>query len=168
MDFQLLPLDPCDLPQFKRDMQEAFQLGAEAFFGADTGTVLPESHIDASLAAPGAQAWKAVLDGAMAGGAVVSAEGASGHLDFLYVKQGVQSRGVGRRIWFAVEQAYPEVQVWETFTPWFEKRNIHFYVNVCGFAAVEFFCARHPDPHAPDVSGGNGEDAMFRFVKRLR
>ena len=149
-------------------MQEAFQLGAEAVFGADTGAVLPESHIDASLAAPGAQAWKAVLDGDMAGGAVVSAEGASGHLDFLYVKHGVQSRGVGRRIWFAVEQAYPEVEVWETFTPWFEKRNIHFYVNVCGFAAVEFFCARHPDPHMPDVSGGNGEDAMFRFVKRLR
>jgi hypothetical protein len=49
-----------------------------------------------------------------------------------------------------------------------EKRNIHFYVNVCGFAAIEFFCSRHPDPHAPDVSGGNGEDAMFRFVKRLR
>ena len=168
MDFQLLPLDPCDLPQLKRDMQEAFQLGAEAVFGADTGAVLPESHIDATLAAPGARTWKAVMDGAMAGGAVVSAEGASGHLDFLYVKHGVQSRGVGRRIWFAVELAYPEVQVWETFTPWFEKRNIHFYVNVCGFAAVEFFCERHPDPHAPDVSGGNGEDAMFRFVKRLR
>ena len=149
-------------------MQEAFQLGAEAAFGADAGQVLPESHIDASLAAPGARACKAVVDGAMAGGAVVSAEGSSGHLDFLYVKHDVQSRGVGRRIWSAIEQAYPEVCVWETCTPWFEKRNIHFYVNVCGFAAVEFFCARHPDPHAPDVSGGNGEDAMFRFVKRMR
>ena len=30
MDFQLLPLAPCDLSQFKRDMREAFQLGAEA------------------------------------------------------------------------------------------------------------------------------------------
>ncbi len=74
----------------------------------------------------------------------------------------------GRRIWSAIEQAYPEVCVWETCTPWFDKRNIHFYINVCGFAAVEFFCARHPDPHMPDVSGGNGEDAMFRFVKCLR
>ncbi len=168
MTFDFKPIEPCDLPQFKMDMQEAFQLGAEAAFGADTGSVLPESHIDASLAAPGARAWKAVVDGAMAGGAVVTIDGASGHLDFLYVRHGVQSRGVGRRIWFAVEQAYPEVQVWETFTPWFEKRNIHFYINVCGFAAVEFFCSQHPDPHAPDVSGGNGEDAMFRFVKCMR
>ncbi|MCR5256876.1 MAG: GNAT family N-acetyltransferase [Desulfovibrio sp.] len=167
MDFQLLPLAPCDLSQFKRDMREAFQLGAEAAFGADAGPVLPESHIDASLAAPGARAWKATVDGTMAGGAVVSVHGSRGVLDFLYVKHGVQSRGVGRRIWFAVEHAYPEVEVWETVTPWFEKRNIHFYVNVCGFAAVEFFCERHPDPHMSDVSGGNGEDAMFRFVKRL-
>ncbi len=168
MTFDFKPLEPCDLPQFKREMQEAFQLGAEAAFGADAGQVLPESHIDASLAAPGARAWKAVVDGTMAGGAVVTIDGASGHLDFLYVRHGVQSRGVGRRIWSAIEQAYPEDCVWETCTPWFEKRNIHFYINVCGFAAVEFFCARHPDPHMPDVSGGNSEDCMFRFVKRLR
>ncbi|MCR5259077.1 MAG: GNAT family N-acetyltransferase [Desulfovibrio sp.] len=167
MTFDFKPLVPCELPQFRQDMQEAFQLGAEAFFGPGAGPVLPASHIDAALAAPGARAWKAAVDGAMAGGAVVSASGDSGSLDFLYVRHGIQSRGIGRRIWTAIEQAYPEVRVWETCTPWFDKRNIHFYINVCGFAAVEFFCAKHPDPHMPDVSGGSGEDCMFRFVKRL-
>ena len=29
------------------------------------------------------------------------------------------------------------------------KRNIHFYVNRCGFHIVEFFNEKHPDPHAP-------------------
>ena len=28
MDFQLLPVEKADLPKFKHDMQEAFQLGA--------------------------------------------------------------------------------------------------------------------------------------------
>ena len=103
----------------------------------------------------------------MAGGAVVSIKGAFGHLGFLYVWHGIQSRGVVRHIWFAVEQACPEVEVWEIFTPWFEKWNIYCCVSVCGFVAIEYFRARHPDPHASDVSGGNDEDVMFRFVKRL-
>ncbi len=30
------------------------------------------------------------------------------------------------------------------------------------------FCSWHLIPYALDGSGGNGEDAMFRFVKRLR
>lgn len=31
MDFQLLPVEEADLPKFKLDMQEAFQLGADAW-----------------------------------------------------------------------------------------------------------------------------------------
>jgi catechol 2,3-dioxygenase-like lactoylglutathione lyase family enzyme len=53
-------------------------------------------------------------------------------------------------------------------TPYFEVRNIHFYVNVCGFHAVEFFHPGHPDPHEPDGSGqGHDDDLMFRFEKRM-
>ncbi|MBQ2497742.1 MAG: N-acetyltransferase, partial [Prevotella sp.] len=59
---------------------------------------------------------------------------------------------------------HPEIRVWETHTPYFEKRNIHFYVNRCGFHIVEFFNAHHPDPHDPD-SHGDDNDGMFRFEK---
>lgn len=53
---------------------------------------------------------------------------------------------------------------WETVTPYFEKRNIHFYVNRCGFHIVEFFNSHHPDPNDPD--GDNlMNDGMFRFEK---
>ena len=31
-------------------------------------------------------------------------------------------------------------------TPYFDKRNIHFYVNVCGFHITEFFNEKHPMP----------------------
>ena len=61
--------------------------------------------------------------------------------------------------------------VWETCTPYFETRNIHFYVNICGFHIVEFFNSHHPDPHDPET--GEMEtyedgDGMFRFEKLMR
>lgn len=57
--------------------------------------------------------------------------------------------------------------MWETCTPYFEKRNIHFYVNRCGFHIVEFFHSKHPDPNFPeDFSEWDAEGSkMFRFEK---
>lgn len=49
-------------------------------------------------------------------------------------------------------------------TPYFDKRNIHFYVNRCGFQIVEFFHPYHPDRYRSD--DGKGLDEMFRFEKR--
>ena len=60
----------------------------------------------------------------------------------------------------AIERLYPDVRVWETCTPYFEKRNIHFYVNRCGFHITEFFHSRHRDPNCPE-----DDDEMFRFEK---
>ena len=58
---------------------------------------------------------------------------------------------------------HPEVTVWETVTPYFEKRNIHFYVNRCGFHIVEFYNGHHRDPNEED-----GEmSEMFAFQKLL-
>ena len=96
-------------------------------------------------------------------------EGAKGELDLLFVAPGVHSKGIGYAAWCAVEKLHPEVTVWETVTPYFEQRNIHFYVNRCGFHIVEFFNRFHPDPHDPDVGDGEGEatDGMFRFEKIL-
>ena len=50
---------------------------------------------------------------------------------------------------------------WELVTPHFEVRNIHFYVNKCGFHIVEFFNEHHPASSAP----GMDKDLSFRFVK---
>ncbi len=173
---EVLPLEPADLPAFRRDMQEAFQRGAEEEFGP-CPEILPESHIDRSIAAPGAAAFKAVdaASGELVGGAVVQVPAeahAAYHLDFLYVKHGVQGRGVGQALWQAVEARYPEAALWETHTPYFEKRNIHFYVNRCGFHIVEFFSPVHPEPHLaewaqePDGHDMPGGDYFLRFEKR--
>ena len=103
----------------------------------------------------------------MLGGAIVVIDALTqrNHLDFLYVKQGVQSKGVGQAMWKAIEQLHPQTKIWETVTPYFEKRNIHFYVNRCGFHIVEFFNPHHRDPSIPeDMVGG---DFFFRFEKRM-
>lgn len=91
MNLGLRLLEKRDLPQYKADMQGAFQLGAqEGGCFADGELVLPESDIDRSLGAEGAIAYKAVEGGQLVGGAIVvwDREKKLGHLDLLYVKHG--------------------------------------------------------------------------------
>ena len=84
----------------------------------------------------------------------------------LFVSPHVHSRGIGQAAWRAIEEMHPEVKVWETVTPYFEKRNIHFYVNRCGFHIVEFFNGHHPTPDGPETDRDQGDnDGMFRFQK---
>ncbi len=168
MKFKLLPVSQEDLAVYKHDMQEAFQKGAAEEFSDLNVQILPEEDIDQSLNTKGAIALKAMVDGEMVGGAIVVIDEKThcNHLDFLYVKYGTQSRGIGQAIWKEIEKRYPDTKVWETGTPYFEKRNLHFYVNCCGFHIVEFFNPKHKDPHSPDdVFGG---DYFFRFEKQMR
>ena len=75
--------------------------------------------------------------------------------------------------WCEVEKLHPEVTLWETVTPYFEKRNIHFYVNRCGFHIVEFYNSHHQDPNDPeshetlDEQNGQFPEGMFRFEKKI-
>ncbi|HEX3037791.1 MAG TPA: GNAT family N-acetyltransferase [Oscillospiraceae bacterium] len=174
MDIKIIPLRENDIAQFKKDMQSAFQQGAEDGFGVMDEEILPEGHINHSLSSKGAVAYEAIVDGETVGGTilVINSETQHNHLDFLYVKNGVHSRGIGQAIWKAIENLYPETKVWETCTPYFEKRNIHFYVNCCGFHIVEFFNKYNPDPNDPDESveltGNEYFDGMFRFEKVMK
>ena len=55
----------------------------------------------------------------------------------------------------------------KTITPYFEKRNIHFYVNRCGFHIVEFWNKYQHGPAVPEEEEGNWsmDDEMFVFRK---
>lgn len=169
MNFNLIPILDCDIKQYKADFQEAFQKGFEQQFGETDQTILPERDIDQSLNVKGSAAYKAVVDGEMVGGAIVVIDEKTqhNHLDFLFVKHGTQSKGIGKAIWFEIEKLYPKTQVWETCTPYFERRNIHFYVNVCGFHIVEFFNEKHPMPNTLDDFVGDGNEGMFEFQKKM-
>lgn len=170
MDFKLCTVSQEEMPRFKADMQKAFQKGFEDVYGKTEKIILPEKDIDQSLQMIGAAAYKAVVAGNMVGGAVVVIDKVTqhNHLDLLFVNDKAQSKGIGKCIWFELEQLYPETKVWETCTPYFEKRNIHFYVNVCGFTITEFFHERHPMPDVPEDFIGDGREGMFVFQKRMK
>lgn len=168
MEILLKPVEKEDIIEFKKDMQEAFQRGAMEEFNDLNVEILSEKDINKSLFQKGAIAYKAVADGKMLGGAIVVIDEKTNHnhLDFLYVKYGIQSKGIGQKIWNEIEKIYPETKVWETFTPYFEKRNVHFYINRLGFRVVEFFNPHHKDPNIPeDMIGG---DYFFRFEKVMK
>ena len=148
-------------------MQEAFQHGFQSYNKEDNKwQVLPDKDFYQSLETEGAEAYEAIdTDGQRVGGAIIAIDAAKHHgeLSFLYVKVGIQSKGIGQAIWKAIESLHPETEVWETCTPYFDRRNIHFYINRLGFHAVEFFNEHHPDPHMPEQF--DQEDGLFKFEK---
>ncbi len=116
------------------------------------------------------EAYRIICDGQIVGGVVIRTEGSKGELDLLFVSPNVHSKGIGYAAWCEVEKLHPEITVWETVTPYFEQRNIHFYVNRCGFHIVEFYNSHHPDPNEPYKSKPMDEqfpDGMFKFEKRM-
>lgn len=173
-DITLVPLTADDREQFIADNQEAFLYGATQEFGMrddhfeEDGQIIARETIEHSIDGEHAQAWRIVLEGHKVGGMVISVDesGRKGELELLFVSPRAHSRGIGQAAWREVERMHPEVLVWETATPYFEKRNIHFYVNKLGFHIVEFFCAAHPDPNDADARGEEEDaDGMFRFEK---
>ena len=167
---RLLPLREAQTIAFKEELQKAFQHGFQSYYKDDNQwQVLPDKDFYQSLETEGAEAYEAIdTDGQRVGGAIIAIDEAKswGELSFLYVKVGVQGKGIGQAIWKGIEAMHPEVEVWETCTPYFDRRNIHFYINCCGFHAVEFFNEHHPDPHMPEPF--DPKDGLFVFEKRMK
>ena len=172
---RIVPLDHDDREQFILDNQEAFNYGALEEFGMrddhleEDGQIISRETIEKSI--DSGIAYRIIDGDKKVGGAVIRIDGTRGELDLLFTSPGVHSKGVGYAAWCAVERLHPEVTVWETVTPYFEKRNIHFYVNRCGFHIVEFFNSHHPDPNDPDAGHEMDDqfpDGMFRFEKRMK
>ena len=177
MTISLKPLEASDRESFIADLQEAF----EHFVGDARGSflskslqedgtvnhaappILPREDIEESLSRPEVQALRLVEDGTPAGGVILTVEGDRGTVEILAINASTHGRGVGTRAWTAIEEAYPDVREWELGTPYFEVRNIHFYVNKCGFHIVEFFNEHHPDTSDPSMD----KERSFRFVKRV-
>jgi len=172
MDIKLVPLCKDDREQFITDNQEAFNYGALEEFGRrddhfeEDGEIISRETIEKSI--DSGEAYRIMQGDKKVGGVVLKVNGERGDLDLLFVSPKAHSKGIGYAAWCAVEKLHPEVKIWETVTPYFEKRNIHFYVNRCEFHIVEFYNSHHPDPNEPDIPEESDEqfpDGMFRFEK---
>ena len=169
----LTPLTEDDRNQFVLDNQYAFKYGAcEEFSPRDyhfekDGEIISRNTIAQSI--DSGAAYRIRENGEVVGGLVlkIHKETQRNELELLFVSPDVHSNGIGFAAWQEVERLYPDTKVWETCTPYFEKRNIHFYINKCGFHAVEFFCKFNRDPREDDY-GGEGPDEMFRFEKVMK
>ena len=175
-ELTLTPLTEDDREQFILDNQRAFRYGATEEFGKrdssfeEDGEVISRKTIENCI--DSGAAYRIREDGRIIGGLVLKIDRLTrrNHLDLLFIAPGAHSKGAGTAAWKEVERLYPETKVWETCTPYFETRNIHFYVNKCGFHIVEFFNSHHPDPHDPETGAEEqyeDGDGMFRFEKRM-
>jgi len=172
-----------DREQFILDNQRAFKYGAMEEFGMrddhleEDGEII--SHRTIANSIDEGIAYRIRENGRIVGGLVLKIDEKTQHneLELLFVNPEDHSKGLGYAAWQEVERLYPETLIWETCTPYFETRNIHFYVNKCGFHIVEFFNSHHPEPEASDESEFCEEfsdepmedhDGMFRFEKRMK
>lgn len=139
-----------DIPMLTRIMKRAFDedtrihLGRESGGppGYDDGTFLRRYGLD-----PRSSAYRIQL-GDTTIGAVILWINPRTHVNFLgniFVDPSLQNRGVGLRIWQAVEAMVPDTRVWRTETPGFSRRNHNFYVNKCGFHVIRIDQPKDPD-----------------------
>ena len=167
-------VQPRGLSSFARRLQEAFAVALAEQFGSSDA--LPsEADIVASATAEGAQAFDIVARGQRVGGAVVviRQKTQKNTLELFFISPRQHGRGLGFAAWQAIEAAFPDTVVWETVTPYFEQRNLHFYINKCGFHAVEFFHRHHRDPAMPHAEGAacdpsQATEVYFRFEKVMK
>ena len=173
----LVPLTAADREQFILDNQWAFRYGALMEFGErddhidGDGEIISRKTIESCIDAPENESYRIVLDGKSVGGLILKIDPKThrNHLEILFTHPDEHSKGIGYGAWKAVEELHPETLIWETCTPYFEKRNIHFYVNKCGFQIDQFWCEHYepsetPDEHDPD----EGPDEMFHFIKVMK
>lgn len=176
----LAPLTADDREQFIIDNQWAFKYGAMMEFGErdnhtlDDGEIISRSTIENAIDNPQSETYRIILDDKKVGGLIltIDKETHHNHLDILFVLPEAHSKGIGFGAWQAVEALHPETEVWETCTPYFEKRNIHFYVNKCGFQIDQFWCEyfrpEHEMPKDTEHDSDEGPDEMFRFIKVMK
>ena len=166
MNIELRPLKDFEEDDFVRENQIAFDKAAIEEFGPQKESVIHRETIVECIHGKLAEAFRIVADGKAVGGVVVDIHPDTQHneLNLLYINPDCHSRGIGQTVWRIIEAKYPETKVWETHTPYFEKRNIHFYVNKCGFHIVEFYNPHHPEPREQTCDTPGGE-YFFRFEK---
>ena len=176
----LIPITSDDREQFIIDNQWAFKHGALIEFGKrddnidNDGEIISRKTIEQCIDDPCNETYRIVADGRKVGGVIlkIDKETRHNHLEILFVNPDEHSKGIGQSAWEEVEALHHETEIWETCTPYFEKRNIHVYVNKCGFRIDQFWCEYFQPDHEAESNEeqytDEGPDEMFRFIKIMK
>ena len=176
-EVSLVPLEADDREQIILDNQWAFKYGAMMEFGErddhidGDGEIISRKTIERCIDAPDNETYRIVADGRRVGGVILKINKETHHneLEILFVSPDEHTKGIGYGAWLAVEALHPETKVWKTCTPYFEKRNIHFYINKCGFHIDQFWCEYFQPDHEmlddDEHDPNEGPDEMFQFIK---
>lgn len=172
----LLAVKKEDLPVFKQELKDAFMKGLQESFPeqkdpTEMGPIPSDEHFQHSLTAKDSVVRQLVLNGERIGGVVLKINNNTqrNEVHFLYTKANAHGKGLGTKAWKAIESTFPETKIWELHTPYFEKRNIHFYLNKCGFKIVEFYHRGNPGPNVESEVPKSDEDfEFFRFEKVMK
>ena len=169
------PVSEAVLAEFKKRVQTAFSLALIEPNGKALDKPVPaDRDIERNYYGKEAETYNIYVSGQRVGGVILTINRKSNHnhLELFFIDPEYHSTGYGYAAWKAIEAKYPDTEVWHTGTPYFEKRNIHFYVNKCGFQINEFYCERHPDPHCPQEEYSEDNDGMeegfFDFEKVMK
>lgn len=168
----LTPVKIADVADFKSHLQKAFSVAIINKFEEHSDEPIPsDKTLDMTMNDTNAVSLHILCMDRKVGGAVLNIDSKTHHnsLDLFFLMAGEEGRGIGLKAWHLIEEKYPETVSWQTHTPYFEKRNIHFYVNKCRFKIVEFFNKKHPDINHPEDEVLLEEDNdAFRFEKVMR
>ena len=168
LDISLEKTKESEKEQFITNIQSAFKKAFVDEFGDTEGEIIPREDVIKSLNAEGAVTYNIVYEGEIVGGIVVDINEKTNHneLSLFFVNVDCHSKGIGYAAWQMIESLYPKTEVWETFTPYFDKRNLHFYVNKCGFHIVEFYNPHHLEENHNEIDISNPiNEYHFRFEK---
>lgn len=170
----LLPAKPEEYEVFIQKLRESFSVALIEEFG-NSDSLPSNEDILSSMNKKDAEVFHIVANNECVGGVVLAIDKVTNYnsLELFFISPEYHSKGFGLASWKAIESKYPDTIVWTTITPYFEKRNIHFYVNKCGFHIVEFFNKKHIDLENLSSDNHNeapapGMDEYFRFEKIMK
>jgi len=139
MTVELVPTRYDERELFIENLQAAFRRadGTDKFHSEDLPRFFERTN---------AVLLNILADKQLAGGAVLILNYATqrNKLSLFFVNADCRNLGIGLAAWRVIEKLFPATKVWETSTSWLDKRNLHFYLNKCGFHAVSIYSARHP------------------------
>lgn len=165
-----------DVPRITPIVAEAFSKAVLEALGEEKAKMHDEAFNDNALMqaafAEEMDAYIIVINGIESGVAFVKVNLAEQaySLELFCISQQHHSQGVGARVWFELENMYPNAKTWETTTPTFAIKNVNFYVNKCKFHIVELL-------DAVKIAQDIGDDNLytsapdyrysFRFQKKM-